>query len=217
MHPRIVGNALELLNEELPKLKDDIHFIHLSFMTDPFMYDAVNIHNFPWVEELTLRIIERVNKEGLKVTVLTKGLCPETLTTPKYDKGNEFGITLVSVDDDFHRRFEPFSAPPLERISALERLHDQGLKTWVSLEPYPTPNIVKQNLSDILAEVSFVDKIVFGKWNYSSLASGYPQNEVFYRERADEVIRFAKENDMVYHIKDGTPRSSNETENLFHG
>ncbi len=215
MHPRIVGNALELLGMELPKMNGDISFVHLSFMTDPFMYDAVNERNIPWVEQLTLDIIKKINENEKKVTLLTKGLTPKSLKDNDFIKENEYGITLVSLDDSFHSQFEPYSAPPRKRLNALEKLHKEGLKTWVSLEPYPTPNIVEQDIADILADVSFVDKIVFGKWNYSALVNGHNKSEEFYMECADEVIRFCTENKIQLHIKKGTPRSTQESNGIF--
>jgi hypothetical protein len=39
-------------------------------------------------------------------------------------------------------------------------LHDAGCKTWVSIEPYPTPNFIEQDLNDILCAISFCDKII---------------------------------------------------------
>ena len=50
--PKIVSNALELLDKEIPKYKDQINFVHLSFMTDPFMYKNSEVRN------LTLKIID---------------------------------------------------------------------------------------------------------------------------------------------------------------
>jgi DNA repair photolyase len=216
MHPRIVRNALNLLDQELPRLKNDIHFIHLSFMTDPFMFDSLNERDFPWIQNLTLSIIKRINEEKIKVTVLTKGIFPQLLTSDMFNKGNEYGITLVSLDDEFHSKYEPFSAPPSERIASLKELHDQGLKTWVSLEPYPTPNIVNQEISEILDEVSFVDKIIFGRWNYNALVNGHEEVSKFYSEQSDEVVHFAKEHNIPFHIKEGTPRSTPKTERIFH-
>ncbi|MFW9890321.1 MAG: hypothetical protein ACFFER_19245, partial [Candidatus Thorarchaeota archaeon] len=173
MHPRLVGNALRLLEEEIPKFREEVSFVHLSFMTDPFMYDAVNHRTYPWIERLTLRILERLNKSGLKTTVLTKGRYPAILATEKYDQGNEYGITMVSMKKKFHDEFEPFSISPIKRLNALKRLHLQGLKTWVSIEPYPTPNIVTQDFGKLLDRVQFVDKLIFGKWNYNPKVNGY--------------------------------------------
>ena len=36
--PKLVINALELLDNEIPKLKDKIKSVQLCFTTDPFMY-----------------------------------------------------------------------------------------------------------------------------------------------------------------------------------
>ncbi len=47
--PKIVNNALSLLNQEIPKLKNKIKSVFLCFMTDPFM------HKQPEVAKLTLK------------------------------------------------------------------------------------------------------------------------------------------------------------------
>ena len=98
LKPKLVSNALEILDKEIPKYKDQIKFVHLCFMTDPFMY------GFPNVEDLTLKIIERLNKDNIKATVLTKGVYPKALiNTKKYGANNEYGITLVSLNEDFKK------------------------------------------------------------------------------------------------------------------
>src|SRR3989344_8352437 len=143
--PKLVGNALGLLDKEIPKYKNQIKFVHLCFMTDPFMY------KYPEIEQMTLKIINKLNSSGIRCTVLTKGVYPKELAdTQKYSKNNEYGITLISLDNEFKKKYEPFSASYNGRIKSLKRLHDAGLKTWVSMEPYPTPNLVIQDLNKIL-------------------------------------------------------------------
>lgn len=215
MHPRLVRNAEEILERELPKLNSKIEFVHLSFMTDPFMYDILNKRNFSWIKNSSLAIIERLNRANLKVTVLTKGLLPLELANLPYSKLNEYGITITSFNRDFHEKYEPFSLSAEERLRRLELLHKYGLKTWVSLEPYPTPNIVEQNLQDILDRIRFVDKIIFGQWNYNKEVSGYENNRKFYTECSDLVIEFCKMNKIQLHIKKLTPKSRIQTQNLF--
>ncbi len=75
--PKIVKNSLELLNKEIPKLKDKIKVVHLCFTTDPFMY------KYKEVSDLTLKIIERLNKDNIRCMVLTKGIYPKTLKNIK--------------------------------------------------------------------------------------------------------------------------------------
>jgi DNA repair photolyase len=199
VQPKIVSNSLELLDNELPRLKNKIQNVFLCFSTDPFMYEQ------PEVNDLTLKIIERLNNYNIKVISVSKGIYPKELTnTKKYGSTNDYGSTVVSLDERYRKIYEPGAAPLKERVKALEQLHNAGLSTWVSMEPYPTPNIVEQDLHEILNEIKFVDKIVFGKWNYSKKVSNYQEYKEFYNSTAAIVIDFCKRNGTDFHIKDGT-------------
>ncbi len=202
--PKLVKNALELLDKEIPKYKNEIKFVHLCFTTDPFMF------RYPEITEMTLKIINKLNLNGIKCTVLTKGILPKELTNiKKYSNKNEYGITLISLDNNFKKKFEPFSSPYMGRIKSLKNLHDAGLKTWVSMEPYPTPNLVKQDLLKVLKQVSFTDNIIFGKLNYNVHSSKFTGNEEFYEEQAEIVEDFCKKKGIKYHIKFGTKKIDN--------
>ena len=194
--PKIVSNALELLDKELPKMKSQINSIQLCFTTDPFMY------NYPEIGELSLKCIQKINSYGLPCTALTKGILPKELA--ELSKSNEYGITLVSLNEDFRKEMEPGSAPYKDRIKALKYLHDKGYKTWVSIEPYPTPNIIEQDINEILKAISFVDKIIFGRLNYNVKVSQYKNYREFFNETSDIVIKFCKDNKKDFHIKEGT-------------
>jgi len=103
-------------------------------------------------------------------------------------------------------------------------LSDNGLNTWVSLEPYPTPELDNQagEIEKLLEKISFVKKLIFGKLNYRRLTeynNGYSSiwknNEDFYREMAKRVVNFCERNNIKYHIKFGTPLSEDKTKNIF--
>jgi len=175
------------------------------------------MYKYPEVVDLTLKIIERLNKDNIRCTVLTKGIYPKVLVnTKKYGENNEYGITVVSLDERFKKRFEPYSAPYKDRIKSLKYLHDKGLKTWISMEPYPTPNLVEQNLIKILEKVSFVDKIIFGKLNYNIKSTQFGYNGDFYHNCAEMVVDFCKKKGIEYHIKYGTQKKDNrKTEKIF--
>jgi len=209
--PKIVANALELLDKEIPKLKDKIKVVHLCFTTDPFMYKQKEI------SDLTLKIIKRLNDDNIKCTVLTKGVYPkELIDVEKYGGNNEYAITLVSLNEGFKKRFEPGAAPYEDRVKSLKYLHDHGLKTWVSMEPYPTPNLVDQDLKKVLAKINFVDKIIFGKLNYNIKVTEFQDNKDFYDGCAKIVINFCEKNNIGYHIKYGTQKKDNKkTEKIF--
>ncbi|MDI6783648.1 MAG: radical SAM protein [bacterium] len=197
--PKLVGNALELLDKEIPKYKNKIRFVHLCFSTDPFMYEQEQ------VSELSLKIIDKLNRNDIRCTVLTKGIYPQELGSRNgSSRNNEYGITVVSLEEDFRKEYEPNSASFKARINALKSLHSQGFKTWVSMEPYPTPNLIKQDLIKILDSVSFVDKIIFGRLNYNVTSSEFKYSKEFYNSMVKIVIKYCKKNKIAYHIKQGT-------------
>jgi len=206
IQPKIVANALELLDKEIPKYKHKIKFVHLCFSTDPFMC------RYPEVSDLTLKIIERLNKDNIRCVVLTKGIYPKYLIdTERYGGSNEYGITLVSLDKNFKEKFEPYSASYKDRIKSLKYLHKRGLKTWISMEPYPSSELIRQDLLKILRKISFVDKIIFGKLNYNIKYSQPKENRDFYQQCANIVIRFCKDNGIDCHIKNGTREKDSKT------
>lgn len=196
LEPYLVSNTLELLDKEIPKLRSKIKSVQLCFSTDPFMY------GYDEISKMSIAAIRKLNEGGIKCTVLTKGILPSELS--ELSDENEYGITSISLNEDYRERMEPYTAPYVERIAALRTLHDRGCKTWVSIEPYPTPNLIEQSLEELLKSISFVDKIIFGRTNYSKEVSSYKRHKAFYNEAALQVINFCNDRGIAYHIKDGT-------------
>lgn len=194
--PKLVSNTLEILDRKIPRLKSKIESVQLCFTTDPFMY------GYDEVGVMSLAAIKKLNEAGIRCTVLTKGLLPIKLA--EQSNMNEYGITLISLDEDFRKRIEPGAASYTDRIAALKTLSDRGCKTWVSIEPYPTPNLIQQDLTEVLDAVSFANRIIFGRTNYNKDISAYTKHRAFYNEQADTVVQFCKERGISYHIKNGT-------------
>jgi DNA repair photolyase len=196
--PKIIENALDLLKEEIQKYRKKIGSVHLCFSTDPFMYGHKEI------EELSLKLISTLNEQDIKCTVLTKGILPPELAS--LSKRNEYGITLVSLHEKFRKKYEPYAAECGERIASLDYLNTKGFKTWVSIEPYPTPNIAKQDFQTILDAVSFVDKIIFGRLNYNRKVNQFRGYQEYYDALSTAVVDFCKRNGKEYYIKKGTTK-----------
>ncbi|HEY5657148.1 MAG TPA: radical SAM protein [Myxococcota bacterium] len=185
--PRLVGNALALLDKELARRKRRPAEVHLCLTTDPFM------QGYPEVTNLTLRIVERLNAHGIAASLLTKGLLPAELADrERTSADNTHGISLVSLDERFRRRWEPYAAPYRQRIEALLRLHRAGRRTLVHIEPYPTPNLIEQDLAELLEAVAFVDEIYFSGWNYNPVVRKNGDPAAFYRAQAAVVRRFCR-------------------------
>lgn len=199
LEPCLVENTLELLEKEIPRLKNKISAVQLCFTTDPFMLE------YKEIQDMSFNAIKLLNENDIKCTILTKGILPKKLEN--LSKENEYGITLISLDENFRKKIEPGAAPYQARIKALKYLSQKGFRTWVSIEPYPTPNIIKQDINDILRKIKFVDKIIFGRTNYNKNITSYKKHKIFYNEQAQIVINFCKQNKIDYHIKNGTIRN----------
>ncbi|WP_139019525.1 hypothetical protein [Eggerthella sp. HGA1] len=233
--PKLVENAIELLERELTSARrEPVRRVHVCFAADPFMYGQ------ELVQAATSGVLNLVNRKcDIPVTLLTKGAYPRVHRRPlRYANGdvvdavwferphggslegplhpgNEYGISLSSLDEGFRERWEPGAAPCAERIASLKALHDAGCRTWVSMEPWPSPTILAaatgtrddaaheasygtsiaevlwmmrgfKALDELLEEVSFVDKITFGRWDYGSSSEW----EDYYNSCTDNVRTF---------------------------
>ncbi|MCX6083597.1 MAG: radical SAM protein [Caldiserica bacterium] len=170
--PRLVANALQLAQKELPRLRDKARYVHLSFATDAFMYQHLE------VTALTLQLMRLINSYDIPVHTLTKGVIPDEALQLSHQ--NHFGITLVSVDENFRTRYEPGTAPYPERIAGLHRAHDLGFHCFVNIEPYPPPNMWQQDVVRVLEAVDFVDEIRLGQLNHNDTVKQYPGWRAFY-------------------------------------
>jgi hypothetical protein len=79
-------------------------------------------------------------------------------------------------------------------------LHDPGRRTLVHIEPYPTPGIFEQDLSVLLAAVSFVDHVYFSGWNYSPRVKQDAATDAFYLAQSRIVQRFCAQHGIACEV-----------------
>ena len=103
IEPKIVSNTLDLLDTEIPKLKEKIEPVQLCFTTDPFMY------GYDEIAAMSLATIKKLNAAGIRCCILTKGILPIELAG--FSKENDYGITLISLEEEYRERVEPSAAP----------------------------------------------------------------------------------------------------------
>lgn len=129
--------------------------VMLSFTTDPY---------HPGDNSLTREVLVELRESGLSFCTLTKGgsraLRDIDLFRPERDA---FASTLTSLDDSFSLKWERGAALPQDRIETLKTFHDNGIFTWVSLEP--TLN-TEASLAIIERTHEFVDLFKIGRANY---------------------------------------------------
>lgn len=213
----IVKNAAERVGRELDRRRKPVDRIHLSFTTDPFMWDAEAEAPVAEIVQSTLDVVQTINERGIPVTLLTKGIYPE-IDTRELHPGNHYGITAVSLNEDFRREFEPGAPSVADRIAGLRPLADQGAWTWVSMEPHPTPNMdpTASDIVPLLEELSFIDKFIYGRLNYMTEATMYLKTDPeFYLRMAMQVESWCRANGKGLHIKESTPLHSPDTVGLL--
>lgn len=159
--------------------------VFTSFMTDPFL----NKNKF-YTEELLVLLAQEYS---IEVATCSK------MGVSSLNNCVRHGMTIVSLDDDFWRKWEPNTLHPTWRIKKLEEKHFK----WISMEPYPPSTIWKQDLKQLLEEIKFVNLILFGKWNYDPRANTAKAKED-YRENIQVLRDFCKSNNIRYHIKSDT-------------
>lgn len=106
----------------------------LCFTSDPYQPAELEYR-------VTRQAITILCEAGHKVTVLTKN-GPNALQDLDLFKkhGVTFATTMVFAGEDAIRHWEPGAPPLADRVNALRTFHDEGIDTWVSLEPVIYPD-----------------------------------------------------------------------------
>jgi len=174
---------LNLIRRQLEKgLRPEGVFI--SFLTEPLL---------PRVRNSTEDLAQFLIDQGIKVAISSKSdVCLVA--------GIRHGMTIVSMDAEFTRKFEGSNPEPMMRVEALKAVHDSGEYTWASLEPLPCPEIWSQNVFEVLRELQFVDFLILGKWNYDLRADTEEARE-YYCGAVGAFNKFCAEHGIRHYVK----------------
>jgi DNA repair photolyase len=152
---QIRRNFVNTLEKELSKNQHDKQIL-LSFMCDPYCKADLDL-------KTTRDALFLLNLKKRAVAVLTKGgkRCLRDVDIFK-SFGNRFkiGATLTLLDSS---EVEPEAAPTEERLSTLKKLHQNNIKTWVSIEPVIDP---VQSIELISRSMPYVHHFKVGKMNH---------------------------------------------------
>jgi DNA repair photolyase len=134
--------------------------ILLSFVGDPYC-EAESTYR------ATRKALAVLASSRCSVAILTKGgvRCMDDLAVfQEWPDGRiKVGATLTFLSRSKSMEWEPGAASPGERLSVLDELHKQGVKTWASIEPVIDPS---ESLAVIKYSLSCVDAYKIGKLNH---------------------------------------------------
>lgn len=184
---KVREGVLDALEKQCQRRELDGLKVLLCFTCDPYSPAAVKTG-------ATRAALEILTAYDINFTVLTKGGTDVCADFDLYKPGDSFGTTLTfsSINDTF--RWEPKSAAPASRVLAIQRAKDEGIKTWVSLEPVISPTDAKIFVS---LHHSIVDLWKVGKWNYDPRAKNIDWNR-FGHEIEELFIKYG----CNYYIKE---------------
>ena len=153
----------------------------LCFVGDPYC-KAESTHRKTREALLVLR------EASCSVAILTKGgaRCLDDFESFNGWPGGrvEVGATLTFISPSKSLEIEPGAALPKERLSVLDELHRNGVRTWASIEPVIDP---VESLAVIQASLKSVDAYKVGKLNHQKSETDW---ELFFVQ-AVEMIRGA--------------------------
>lgn len=160
--------------------------IMFSFTTDPY---------HPFDTSATRESILILQESNLSFSTLTKGgtraIRDIDLFRPNRDS---FASTLTSFDDSYSKKFERGAAVASDRISALKQFSDNGIFTWVSIEP--TLNVVEAK--KIITECKgFVNHFKIGKANYTKITK-----DINWEQYTLEIIELCSKLGVSHYIKE---------------
>jgi len=149
-------DLIRRLKIDAAKLACTDRLILLCFTCDP--YQVLDEHL-----GLTRQVLQILKRHHIPFQVLTKGGMRAARDFDLYDKYDAFATTMTFLNPGDSAEWEPFAAPPAERIEAIKAAKEKGIQTWVSLEPVID---TLQSSETIWQTHEFVDHYKIGKWNY---------------------------------------------------
>ncbi len=190
-------NAPEILKRDLFGLKKGL--VSLSTVIDPYQVPERKYH-------LTRRILEELAANNFSVSILTKSnlVLRDIDVLKKFDRNNlEVGFSIITLDEDVRRHFEPNAPPVRERVNALKQLSEQGIRTWVFIAPI-LPLLSENTIPDLLNEVRhhagyiMTDRLNIKSGNWSGIVKVLKRNYPYLYQKWKEIL-FSKDNKSHYY------------------
>jgi DNA repair photolyase len=154
-------NASEILKRQLERAKRGK--VWVSSVCDPYQLLEKKYR-------LTRRCLEELWERQFPLNLQTKSaLVVRDLDLLKRFEEAEVGFTITTNDEAVARLFEPRASSVADRMDALEKIHSQGVKTFVFIGPIlpGDPHLFIRELA------GKVDRVYIDRMNYMSSIRGF--------------------------------------------
>lgn len=206
-------NAPEVLEEELKRNKPGNIFI--SSVTDPY-------NSLEEKYKITRRVLEKLINTKFSASIQTKSILILRDIDLLKKTNCEVGMTITTFDENARKIFEPNASPSSERLEALKKLKQEGIRTYVFFGPI-LPFISDLNLEETIKKFAsarpdrvFADRLNIkhpAHWTKlkSVLEKNYPElvdkwqsvlfsDNDYYSELKKELIQLFKNYNLEYSI-----------------
>lgn len=167
------------------KALKDTRRVLLCFITDAYQ---------PGLRSITRQALELFRRHDIAFQVLTKAGSAATEDFDLYSSKDAYAATIVFDNEKSRQEWEPQADTIGNRIRSLQIAKEQGIETWLSLEPVIYPD---QALNLIDMTKDFVDHYKVGKINNFTLDFS-PDWARFTRQVIEKLEKAGKS----YYIKD---------------
>jgi DNA repair photolyase len=157
----------------------------LCFSCDPYQPEEIE-------QGITREALKILRAFDIPFQVLTKGGVRAYRDFDLYGPNDVFAETFVFANEEQILRIEPKTALWGDRFRALEYAKEEGITTWVSLEPVIDASQTLANLESLRFEV---DLFKIGKLNYQ-------KTDINWRNFGINAIKLCEKYGKPYYIKD---------------
>lgn len=164
--------------------------VFLSFLTDPYSH-------FNKETKLTRRVLEVLLKYNIPVSILSKGgsnMIEDLDIFKEFGSNIQIGASLTFTSTEDSLKWEKGAAVPDERFSVLEYIHNEGIRTWASMEPVIFP---EQSLEIMEITKGYVDGYKIGKLNHFKKH----EDKFDWTKFLNDAISVMRKNNNLFYIK----------------
>jgi len=191
----------KLINEikrSAKKFRNSDKQVFLSFLTDPYTH-------FNRETKLTRKVLKILLDNQIPVSILTKGgfnILEDLDIIKQFGPNIQVGGSLTFIDNTLSKKWEKNSSEPNERFDTLRILHNEGIKTWASMEPVIYPD---QSLEIMDITKDYIDAYKIGKLNH------FPKHEAKFDwpKFLNDSIEIMNNNNKKFYIKNDLSKYAN--------
>lgn len=194
VHSNVYIKEEETLMKELKrsckKFENSKNQVFLSFLTDPYSH-------FNNETKLTRRVLLMLLEHNIPVSILSKGgknLLQDLDVFKKFGDNIQIGASLTFTKNEDSLKWEKNGALPKERFDTLKIMHENGIKTWASMEPVIYPD---QSLEIMELTSSYVDSYKIGKLNHFK----NHENKFDWQKFLTDSVNIMRKNNKQFYIK----------------